>query len=459
MPSLDSIDFGRSARRLRVDTLVRLRWLAVAGQLAAVLFVHVVLRFPVPLTSCITVIAASGVLNVFLRLRFGVSHRFEEPPAMILLGYDVLQLSVLLFLTGGVENPFSMLFLAPVMISAASLSPPRTLLLGILTGAAATTLVFLHLPLPWFPGQEMHLPFPFTAGIWVAIISGTAFTGVYASRVAEEARQLSDALAATELVLAREQHLTQLDGIAAAVAHELGTPLATITLVVRELIQFARTGASHALTDPQVSEDLALLDQEVGRCRTILGKLASLDSERSGPLEHMTLSHLIEDVVGPHRNFGVKVTVAAEGASPEPVCQRNPAILYGLGNLVENAVDFAAAEVRVAMRWTWDTVSVAIEDDGPGFSSDILTRLGDPYVTTRGPGRRAKSDEGAGLGLGLFIAKTLLERSGATLAMANAAPAGGAIVTVTWSKIAFERGRDARNQEATSLSSAMARLP
>ena len=459
MPDVSAIDLGRSARRLRVDTLVRLRWLAVSGQLTALLVVHFGFGFALPLGCCLAVTLASGVVNLVLRLRFGVSHRFEDEPAMLLLAYDVLQLSVLLFLTGGLQNPFSMLFLAPVMISAASLSPSWTLMLGILTGLAATVLVFAHLALPWRPGQELELPFLYTAGVWVAIISGTSFTGVYASRVAEEARQLSDALAATELVLAREQHLTQLDGIAAATAHELGTPLATITLVVKELIQFTRK-ADFDLQVQQVVDDLALLDQEVRRCRTILGKLASLGDEKAGPMDEMTLPHLIEDVVEPQRHFGVEVLVKSRGDYPEPVCLRNPGMLYGLGNLVENAVDFARQQVTIDMMWTRDRVVVSIVDDGPGFSSDVLTRLGEPYVTTRGPGRRSKSEEGSGLGLGLFIAKTLLERSGASLAMRNAhGPATGATVTIVWSRMAFERGRETRKMPRPTLSAGLVRLP
>ncbi len=455
---MNRIDLGRSARRLRVQTLVRLRWLAVTGQLGALVVVHVVLAFPLPFVWCLLVIAASGVLNIYLRVRFGSSHRFEDRPAFAILVYDVLQLSVLLFLTGGLENPFSMLFLAPVMISAASLSPYRTLSLGLCTGASATILVFFHLPLPWIPGQELQLPFAFALGIWTAIVSGTAFTGVYASRVAEEARQLSDALAATELVLAREQHLSQLDGLAAAAAHELGTPLATITLVVRELIQRVNDPAFET-SKAQFDDDLALLDSELKRCRTILAKLSSLNGE-ANPLEIISLAHLVEDVIEPLRHFGVAVTVSSRGEEPAPHCLRNPGILYGLGNLVENAIDFAQSHVQVNLAWTNDRVSVTVQDDGPGFPADILAKLGEPYVTTRGPDRRSKSEEGAGLGLGLFIAKTLLERSGADLIMRNATvPQTGAILTVIWPRSTFERSRETRKVETTSLSSALAALP
>ncbi len=430
--SLD-LDLGRRSRRLRVDTLVRLRWLAVVGQATALLVTHAWLGFPFPLGACLIATAASAVLNIGLRLRFGRIDRLESGAASATFAYDILQLSVLLYLTGGIENPFAMLFLAPVMISAVSLPGLVTLGLTVLTVAAATVLTLFHYPLPWYPGQTLLLPFVYSFGIWIAIVLGTAFIATYAWRVAEETRKLADALTATELVLAREQHLTQLDGLAAAAAHELGTPLATITLVVRDLEkQLAKDGA--------MSEDVALLAQEVERCRKILGTLTSLGDSSGNILDEMGLGLLLEEVVGPQRDFGVKITVVKDGVGREPSCQRNPAILYGLGNLVENAIDFANAEVKITARWSPLSVSILIEDDGPGFSPDVVLRVGEPYVTTRAD-RRAKAGDG-GLGLGLFIAKTLLERSGASVATSNAAPPDhGAKVAISWQRSLFERRR------------------
>ena len=441
MPAQLTTAFGKPPRHLRAATMMGLRWLAIAGQLLAVLVTAFGLGFTLPLVSCLLAIAASAALNIALRLKVPLTHRFEDRASTVLLAYDIVQLTLLLYLTGGLGNPFSMLFLGPLMISAVSLSPSRTLLLGLLTGAAATLLVRVHLPLPWIPGQTLYLPPVFSLGTWMAVVIGAGFVGIYASRVAEEARQLADALTATELVLAREQHLTQLDGLAAAAAHELGTPLATITLVVKELLKAAEAPAR---LDPQmVRDDLALLEQEAGRCRVILGKLTSLNDEKAGPMEQMSLSHLIEDTISPHRHFGVALHVSRQGAGDEPVCLRNPAILYGLGNLVENAVDYAQGEVTVETRWDDANVGVTIIDDGPGFSSDILARLGEPYLSSKHQERRAKSEEGAGLGLGLFIAKTLLERSGAALDMHNVAPPGtGAIVRVDWPRAEFERDRE-----------------
>jgi two-component system sensor histidine kinase RegB len=256
--------------------------------------------------------------------------------------------------------------------------------------------------------------------------------GFYAFRVAEEARQLADALAATELVLQREQHLSALDGLAAAAAHELGTPLATISLVAHEL-------ASELKDDDPRAEDIRLIRAQTERCRDILSKIASLTT-RDEHLGLMPLSHLLEDVTAPHRNFGISIEIEQHGDGTEPVAGRNPGLLYGLGNLVDNAVDFAASKVRILAEWSAEKVRIAIFDDGPGFSSDVIDQLGEPYITTRGNrlGQQRNVEHG-GLGLGIFIAKTLLERSGAKLRLENRKPPeSGAIATVEWPRPAFE---------------------
>ncbi len=431
------LDLGRRSRRLRVDTLVRLRWLAVVGQATTVVFVRFGLGFPIPLGLCLLFIASSAWLNVLLRFRFGRSDRLEDLPAALMLAYDIVQLSALLYLTGGLENPFSILFLAPIMIAAVSFNGAITFGLTLLGVAAATTLIFVHYPLPWMPGAPLNLPFLYIGGIWMAITIGAVFTAIYASRIAEETRKLADAFAATELVMAREQHLSQLDGLAAAAAHELGTPLATITLVVKEL---------QKQLPPQspFGEDVGLIVQEIGRCRAILAKIASLGDESGDILSEMSLGVLLEEAVAPHRDFGIQIGIAKEGLEPEPICRRNPGIIYGIGNLVENAIDFARTEVKITARWNATSVEVAIADDGPGFSPDVIGRLGEPYVTTR-KDRRAKSEEDFGLGLGLFIAKTLLERSGAAVIPSNIAPPqSGARVTIRWPRAIFEPGRRGR---------------
>jgi len=431
MPSF-GLPRNHPRRNVRLDTLVRLRWLAIIGQTTAVLGIYFGLGFALPLWSCLAVIALSAWLNVALRLRFHMTQRLDPDRAAWLLAFDIGELAVLLYLTGGLQNPFAFLFLAPVLLSATALPPRFTLTLGAFAAACASVLLFAHYPLPWSNEDVPQFPPVYMLGVWLSLLLAIGFIGVYAWQITEESRQLTDAIAATELVLAREQHLSQLDGLAAAAAHELGTPLSTIAVIAKELENAIAADSPHG-------DDVRLLREQATRCRDILAKLTEL-SANDAPFDRTPLSALIEEVVAPHRNFGVAIEVTAPPVrGGEPASARNPAILYVLGNLLENAVDFARSRVSVGTRWNEDIVEVAIGDDGSGFAPEIMDRIGEPYLTSRR--HDAKSDaESAGLGLGLFIAKTLLERSGATLSFENRAmPEHGAIVTVRWSRRGFER--------------------
>jgi two-component system sensor histidine kinase RegB len=425
----------RPGRNVRLDTLVRLRWVAVIGQTTAVLVVYVGLDFELPIWACLAVIALAAWLNVALRVRFRVTQRVEPDRAAWLLAFDIAEIAILLFLTGGLQNPFAFLLLGPVLLSATALPPRMILILGGFAAACATVLVFYHYKLPWDPDEPLELPAIYQLGVWLSLLLALGFIGVHAWQLAEEERQLADALAATELVLAREQHLSQLDGLAAAAAHELGTPLSTITVIATDLERAIGPDSPHA-------DDVKLLREQAQRCRAILAKLTELSSNVE-PFSRMPLSALLEEVVAPHRNFGINISVALtpQDAS-EPIGGRNPAILYGLGNLVENAVDFARDRVDVAASWSQDEVGVTITDDGPGFAPEIMDRIGEPYVTsTRRRRFNVGGEAGGGLGLGVFIAKTLLERSGATLTYENRAfPERGAIIRVHWGRGDFEAG-------------------
>ena len=429
---------------LRLRTLVRLRWLAVIGQSAAVLGVEYVLGFKLPLALCLAMIALSAWLNVFLTLRWRSGQRLAAQPAGLLLGYDIIQLAILLYLTGGLENPFAFLFLVPVTISATSLPLKWTLSLATIAFVCSTILAFLHKPLPWSDANALTLPPTYVGGMWAALVCGTVFSAIYARRIAEEARLMSSALSATEIVLAREQRLSALDGLAAAAAHELGTPLATIALVAKELKREVPKNSPH-------TEDIDLLISQAARCRDILKRLAVPDQISDDVYQQVTLEAMIEDMVSPLRGSEVKITIDAapdsKSSTPEPVFRRNPAITYGLGNLLENAFDFAVSSVEVKARWNANQIILTVADDGPGFDQAIFDQLGDPFVTTRpGYGEKAAKEEGQheGMGLGLFIAKTLLERSGAVVALANRkSPAKGAMIQITWPRSVVDVGKNA----------------
>src|SRR6202051_2475980 len=404
MTEIAASDFRHPRRYVRLDTILRLRWLAVLGQLAAIFIVAQGLEFDVEVAPCLTVVGLSALLNLTLQLWFNPMQRLEPAFGAALLALNIIELAGLLFFTGGLQNPFSFLFLAPVLISATALPIRFTIALGMLAVACASVLVFIHFPLPWDSDDPLVLPPIYLFGVWLSIVVAIGVTSLYAFQVAEEARKLSDALAATELVLTREQHLTQLDGLAAAAAHELGTPLSTIFLISRELEQSLPE-------DSPFAGDIKTLREQAQRCRDILAKITQLSST-GAPFDRMPLSTLIEETVAPYRDFGVtiKVRIAVAGTR-EPVGTRNPAILHGVGNILENAVDFARATVEVNAWWNTETVEIVISDDGPGFAPDILKRIGEPYLSRR---RADDAQSGhRGLGLGVFIARTLLERTGA----------------------------------------------
>jgi two-component system sensor histidine kinase RegB len=431
MTDVAASDVRHPRRYVRLDTILRLRWLAALGQLAAIFIVVQGLEFDLPIVPCVTVIGLSALLNLALQMAFNPMQRLEPVYAAALLALNIAELAGLLFFTGGLQNPFSFLFLAPVLISATALPTRLTIALGIFAVVCATALGFFHMPLPWDSDDPMVLPPIYLFGVWLSIVLAIGVTSLYAFQVTEEARKLSDALAATELVLTREQHLTQLDGLAAAAAHELGTPLSTIFLISRELEKTTPDGGP-------LADDLKTLREQAQRCRDILAKITQLSST-GAPFDRMPLSTLIEEAVAPHRDFGIaiKVRIAVAGAS-EPVGMRNPAILYGVGNILENAVDFARETVEVNAWWNTDTVEIMISDDGPGIAPDMLKRIGEPYLSRRRSADEA-SGEHSGLGLGVFIARTLLERTGAKVSFSNRIfPDHGAVVQIAWPRDRFE---------------------
>jgi two-component system sensor histidine kinase RegB len=458
MTTTEIVELGSPHRRLKLDTLVRLRWMAVAGQTATLLLVRFGLDYPLPFAACIGLVAASAWVNILLKIRSPQSQRLSQRSATLQLAYDLAQMGGLLYLTGGLGNPFAFLLLAPVMVSATGLSARKTLYLGLLAAVIATLVAYDHLPLPWPEGRTFSLPSIYALGVWISLVCSLAFMGVYAYRVAEEARQLSDALAASELVLAREQHLHALDGLAAAAAHELGTPMATVYLTSKELARdLADIAPEQADALPEgLREDVELILSQAQRCREILSKLSSLSDDRDQHFHGEPLSHLIEQVVEPCRAFGIEILVDIRGDGAEPIGIRNPAIHYGLGNILENAIDFAASEVKIAARWTPASVTIEVSDDGRGFAPDVITRLGEPYVTKRGyretrEGRPGQGERGGGLGLGFFIAKTLLERTGADLRLRNRTPpARGAVVRVSWPRGGDERNVTWRAEDASA---------
>ncbi|MES1157317.1 MAG: ActS/PrrB/RegB family redox-sensitive histidine kinase [Alphaproteobacteria bacterium] len=425
LPAPLAPNFWTASSRVRRRTLLLLRWLAVLGQTIAVLFVRFGLNVDFAVIWALAAVGLSAGFNLvlmFLRPLQGLALEWE---AAAQLAFDVVQLAILLALTGGLENPFVFLFVAPVAVSATVLRPAVTAMLAAVTFLCVGAISVWRTPLPW-PGEPgLELPTLYQLGVAAAVLVGLGFTSVYAWRVAAEEERLNIALAAVQAVLAQEQKLSALGALAAAAAHELGTPLATIHLVAKEMARDLPAG------DPRL-EDAQLLVSQSERCRAILAQLSTRRDEVDAMHARAPIRALLDEIVAPHEGLGTEIVIRTEGEGTIDL-KRLPEIVHALGAFVENAVGFAQTRVEIEGRWTASEVEISVLDDGPGFAPGVLPRLGEPYLTEREAGAAG------GLGLGFFIAKTLLERTGAKLNVRNRmTPAEGAIIRVRWSRTAIE---------------------
>jgi two-component system sensor histidine kinase RegB len=427
-------ELGGGARISR-RTLDLIRWAAIIGQAFTLLFVRYVLDFPLPIVPALAVVGTSVLVNFANLLRRDTGTRLHDRGAALYLGYDIVQLAALLYLTGGLHNPFAMLMLAPVIIAATILSRTAVLWLSLTAIAAMSLLAVFHEPLPWAT-QPLEFPAKYIFGVWAALTLSTAFIAAYTWSVSGVARRMRDAFAETQLALAREQRVSAVGALAAAAAHELGSPLATIAVVAKELVR-------ELPPDSPFLEDARLLLSQSERCRTILAELAHQpEADRGEPFASLPISSLVEAAGAPYRGEDVRVIYAtatgrgdAADAADEPRVRRSPEILHGLGNLIQNAIQFAQREVTVTTFWSEEVISLEISDDGLGFPPGVLARIGEPYISGR-------AGESGHMGLGIFIAQTLLERTGARLEFDNL-PEGGAHVAIYWRRANLEAGAEA----------------
>jgi len=447
MSDVGPIPPAREARSdwVRLRTLILIRWIAIFGQISAIAVAQRVYGIDIDLGLCFMVVGAAVIANLLSTFIYPENRRLSETEATLTLLFDTAQIAMLLFLTGGLNNPFALLILAPATIAATALQTGATVFLGTVAIALVTLVSQVHRPLVMTDGTPMVVPEIFAFGFWLAIVIGVIFQGLYARRVASEIHSMGEALLATQMALAREQKLTDLGGVVAAAAHELGTPLATIKLVSSEL-------ADELAQAPDLRADAELIRDQADRCRDILRSMGRAGKDDLH-LRRAPLCAVLREAAEPHAGRGKQVHICAGAtakaeAAAQPVIRRQPEIVHGLRNLIQNAVDFSRGHVWVDADWSDSRIRLRIMDDGAGFPPHLLGRIGDPFVRRR----RAEADPQRpgyeGMGLGLFIAKTLLERTGAELSFANARDPfltaeeqperSGAIVEVAWPRARIE---------------------
>ena len=413
----------RTKENLNLDknTLTILRYIAIFGQFLAINIVYFYLKLLFPIELSYLVVFVGFLTNLYLQ--FGIKiNQLKDFYASIFLVYDLIQLSILLYLTGGIFNPFSLLLIIPAIVSSTFLSMGTTIILGFITSLLLLLISFYHLPLPGEDMNLLHFPIFYKTGIIISIFIGLIFLSYFGIRFAGESKKRSEALNKLQEVISKEYELESLGGQAAAAAHSLGTPLATISVVAKEL-------KKEIGNEQEVSKDIDLLISQTKRCSEILKQISKKQIEEDIFLSSIKLEDLLEEIINSFKETSSKeIELVSENDKNKINIERTPEIIYGLRNFIGNAVKFSKSHVKIDLISDEKKIEIKINDDGPGIPEDIIKKIGEPYI-------KSKSNElnsNAGLGLGTFLGKTLLERQGANLIFRRNSDLGGALVIINW---------------------------
>ena len=425
---MDFSTLFRIKENLNLDknTLTILRYIAIFGQFVAINIVYFYLELEFPINNSYLIIFFGLLTNLFLQFRVKVN-QLKDTYASFFLLYDLMQLSILLYLTGGILNPFSILLIIPTIVSSTFLSMGTTIILGVFTSFLLFILTYFYLPLPGMDTTIFSVPNFYKFGILTSILIGLIFLSYFGIRFSGETKKRSEALNKLQEVISKEYELESLGGQAAAAAHSLGTPLATISVVAKEL-------KKEIGDNKEVSKDIDLLISQTKRCSEILKKISSKQIKEDSFLSSIKLEDLLEEIISSFNETSSKqIDLCTDSDNNKINIYRSPEIIYGLRNFVGNAVKFSKRGVKIDLKSNENKIEIEINDDGPGIPEDIIGKIGEPYIKSKSKALSANS----GLGLGTFLGKTLLERQGAKLLFRKNGELGGALVNISWSPRAF----------------------
>ena len=418
----------RTKENLNLDksTLTILRYIAIFGQFIAINIVFFYLDLKFPIKESYTIIFLGLLTNLFLQFRVKVN-QLKDTYASLFLLYDLFQLSALLYLTGGILNPFSILMIIQTIVSSTFLSMGTTIILGLITCFLLFLISFIYLPLPGLDSNIFAVPNYYTIGILISILIGLIFLSYFGIRFAGETKKRSEALNKLQEVISKEYELESLGGQAAAAAHSLGTPLATISVVAKEL-------KKEIGDDKEYSKDIDLLISQTKRCSEILKKISKKQIEEDNFLSSIKFEDLLQEIIDSFKETSSKhIELIVDNDKNKIAIKRTPEIIYGLRNFIGNAIKFSKSKVKIYLKSDNKIIEIKINDDGPGIPEDIIQKIGEPYIKSKS--KELKSN--AGLGLGSFLGKTLLEKQGAKLLFRRNSELGGALVVLTWSSNNF----------------------
>jgi len=418
----------RTKENLNLDknTLTILRYIAIIGQFMAINIVFFYLNLSFPIKESYLIVFIGLTTNLFLQFKIKVN-QLKDSYASLFLLYDLFQLSALLYLTGGILNPFSILLIIPTIVSSTFLSMGTTIILGVITSFLLFLLSYTYLPLPGIESNIFDVPNFYKQGILIAILIGLIFLSYFGIRFAGETKKRSEALNKLQEVISKEYELESLGGQAAAAAHSLGTPLATISVVAKEL-------KKEIGNEKELSKDIDLLISQTKRCREILKQISKKQIEEDIFLSSIKFEDLLEEIINSFKETSLKeINFSADKDQNKISIQRTPEIIYGLRNFIGNAVKFSKSKVKINLTSDQKIIEIKINDDGPGIPEDIINKIGEPYIKSRSK----ELSSNAGLGLGTFLGKTLLERQSAKLLFRRNSDLGGALVIITWNPKTF----------------------
>ena len=420
---MDFSTLFRTKENLNLDksTLTILRYIAIIGQFIAINIVYFYLSLPFPIELSYSIIFIGLSTNIYLQ--FGIKiNQLKDLYAAVFLIYDLIQLSFLLYLTGGIFNPFSFLLIIPAIVSSTFLSMGTTIILGFVTSLLLLVISFFYLPLPGADMNLLHFPVFYKIGIIISILIGLIFLSYFGIRFAGETKKRSEALNKLQEVIAKEYELESLGGQAAAAAHSLGTPLATIAVVAKEL-------KKEIGDNKDISKDIDLLISQTKRCSEILKKISKKQIEEDIFLSSIKLEDLLEEIIVSFKETSSKkIDLILDNDNNKINIERTPEIIYGLRNFIGNAVKFSKSKVKISLKSDSNKIEIKINDDGPGIPDDIIKKIGEPYIKSKS----IELNPNSGLGLGTFLGKTLLERQGANLSFRRNNDLGGALVIIRW---------------------------
>ena len=406
----------------KTSTYITLRWIGIIGQLVAVNFVYLILNFKFDfiLSNFIIVL---GVLSNFYLIFIYKKTQLSDRLAFIFLFIDIIQLSALHYLTGGIVNPFVIFLLIPSVFSSSNLSFKTNSLLVSLTAITIVILTFYSTDLPAPLGDHFHVSPYYYFSIPIALIIALFFLNYFAMTFGSQSRLRKDALSKMEEVMAQEHELLSLGGQAAAAAHSLGTPLSTIKIITQDL-------SKQLKNKKEFKKDIELLNSQVERCNEILKRLSLNPIEEDDFIDKdITVREYLSEIISSFKEISKKNFIFNfdQDSNPKKIT-KSIEIVYGLRNFIGNANKFAKDKIFINLKSDSEMTEITIEDDGEGYPKDILSKIGEPYLKSSNPIDKSKT----GLGLGLFIGKTLLEKNFASLNFRNSKTRSGAEVIIFW---------------------------